>query len=125
MQELRPHLKKEEFLATVRLQESEGYNLAYVPRNNVPIACAGYRILHNLSSGKTLYVDDLVTGAIERSSGYGATLLSWLRQEAQTAGCSFFHLDSGVQRHEAHKFYFKNGMSIVYYHFAESLSAEI
>jgi hypothetical protein len=33
-----------------------------------------------------------------------------------------FHLDSGVQRHRAHKFYLNRNLDIVCYHFAERLA---
>ncbi len=43
-----------------------------------------------LSSGKTLYVDDLVTDAAARSQGYGEAMLQWLIALAREAGCDTF-----------------------------------
>ncbi|GJL65636.1 MAG: hypothetical protein NPIRA05_06070 [Nitrospirales bacterium] len=105
----------------VREMESEGYRLAYIEVEGNVVAVAGYRMLTNLFMGKTLYVDDLVTASTHRSKGYGKALVLWLREIAHEYGCHYYHLDSGTQRHEAHKFYFRQGFRIASYHFSEQL----
>jgi len=119
--ELRPHLKKAAFLATVRAMESEGYKLTYIEDIEGVVAVAGYRIATNLFMGKHLYVDDLVTTASARSEGYGGQLIAWLRHEANQQGCKVLHLDSGTHRAEAHKFYFDQGFKIASFHFSQQL----
>ena len=59
MVELRPHIKRDSFLTTVRAMENEGYKLAFIEDDGVVAAVAGYRIATNLFMGKHLYVDDL------------------------------------------------------------------
>ena len=121
MSELRPHLQRESFLTQVRDMEIEGYKLAYLKDDDKVVAVAGYRICSNLFMGKHLYVDDLVTSDAKRSKGYGETMLSWLRAQAVDASCHYLHLDSGTHRHQAHKFYFRHGLTIASYHFSEKL----
>ena len=121
MLQLRPHVLRETFVETVRSLETEGYKLAYIEDNNTVVAVAGYRICSNLFMGKHLYVDDLVTLDSARSQGYGKKLLRWLRNIAITEDCNYFHLDSGTHRAEAHKFYFREGLSIASFHFSENL----
>ena len=125
MVELRPHLKRENFLHTVREMEKDGYQLAYIADNGQVVAAAGYRVATNLFMGRHLYVDDLVTAASARSQGYGKQMIDWLRNRALEAGCSYFHLDSGTHRGQAHKFYFKQGFTIASYHFSEQLSGKV
>jgi hypothetical protein len=48
-------------------------------------------------------------------------VLDWLAGVAREEGCGSLHLDSGVQRHGAHRFYFRKGMSISSYHFSKLL----
>ena len=122
MVELRPHLQREEFLSTIRHMESDGYKLVYIEHDTKIVAAAGYRIRTNLFMGKNLYVDDLVTLKEDRSRGNGEQLVNWLRDEARKENCNFFHLDSGTQRGEAHKFYFRQGFTIASYHFSQELS---
>ena len=122
MSELRTHLKKEEFLNTVRHMETEGYKLVFIEDKGKVVATAGYRIYTNLFMGKHLYVDDLVTLGNSRSQGYGEKMVNWLRNEARKENCNFYHLDSGTHRSEAHKFYFRQGFTIASYHFSEQLN---
>lgn len=121
MHQLRPHLVKEDFVATVRSMQQEGFNLAFLELGNQVVAVAGYRIYSNLHMGKHCYVDDLVTAVEHRSEGYGDQLLAWVRNQAIEAGCNVLHLDSGTHRGRAHKFYFQRGFTIASYHFTQSL----
>ncbi len=122
MAELRPQISRDSFVQTVREMEEQGYQLAYLKELGAVVAVAGFRINSSLFMGKNLYVDDLVTSAKARSQGFGKTLIIWLRELAKQTGCKVYHLDSGTQRGQAHKFYFRQGMTIVAYHFLENLS---
>ena len=122
MSELRPKIIKSEFLNTVREMESQGFKLVFIEENTKVVAAAGYRISTNLFLGKNLYVDDLVTSESVRSKGYGEVLITWLRNLAIENKCNTLHLDSGTQRGQAHKFYFRNGLTIVNYHFSADLN---
>lgn len=118
MRELRPHFTEEAvFVAQVRKQIAQGYRLTAVEVSDEVCALAGWRISENLAWGKFLYVDDLVTRAVDRSKGYGAQLIEWLIGEARREGCAQFHLDSGVQRFGAHRFYLAQRMDITSHHF--------
>ena len=121
MSGLRPHLGRDEFLATIRHMQAEGYRLAFIRENERVVAVAGYRMLTSLLMGKHLYIDDLVSSQDSRSKGYGEQMIKWLRTRARENGCDYIHLDSGVQRDRAHKFYFTQGFSIAFYHFSEKL----
>lgn len=122
MRELRPHVPDAAaFITRVRDQGRTRYRLAYLEDDGRPVAAAGYRIGESLSWGRFLYVDDLVTLASERSKGHGATLLAWLRDEAIREGCAELHLDSGVQRKDAHRFYDREGLTFTGRHYAVKL----
>lgn len=124
MRELRPHIAEDAFLARVREQEKSGYRLACVREPAGPVAVAGFRIGENLAWGRFLYVDDLVTLSSHRSRGYGAALLAWLAAYARKEGCAQLHLDSGMQRKDAHRFYQREGMEITGFHFGIRLGME-
>ncbi len=121
MRELRPHIAQEEFVQRVRTQESAGYRLAVRRTAEGPVAVAGFRIGENLAWGRHLYVDDLVTHPRHRSQGHGTALLNWLREHALTQGCAQVHLDSGMQRKDAHRFYEREGMVKASFHFSQRL----
>jgi GNAT superfamily N-acetyltransferase len=117
MHQLRPALVAEEFVARVEAQRAQGYQLASLEHDGKMVCVAGFRIQRMLSSGNTLYVDDLVTDAAHRSAGHGEAMLTWLIAYAREAGCESFSLDSGTQRQSAHAFYFREGMRIASFHF--------
>ena len=118
MHHLRPHLVAEEFVPRVRRMHGNGFHLAFLEEDGIVRAVAGYRYLDMLFAGMTLYVDDLVTDPEHRSTGHGAALLIWLKEQAKQHGCEKLTLDSGVQREAAHRFYFRERMTIVGYHFS-------
>lgn len=123
MRQLRPNIAEDHFLSRIRNQESTGYRLAFAsqPDGSV-IAVAGFRAGENLAWGRFLYVEDLVTSAAHRSKGVGSGLLAWLYEFAANEGCQQIHLDSGSQRHEAHRFYEREGMTRAGFHFIKNIS---
>lgn len=123
MAELRPHLTLESFLEQVRRQQSaHGYAVAFLEDAGQVTAVAGFRIAEFLAWGRILYVDDLVTTAVLRAKGPGQLMMNWLLDHARAQGCLEFHLDSGVQRFEAHGFYLKNRLHIRSHHFSRKLT---
>ena len=121
--QLRTHLSQEEMVSAVeRMRREAGFRLiaAYGDEGGGPVGAAGFRVYEMLAYGKILYVDDLVTAGDVRSGGVGKALLGWLEREARRAGCTGLHLDSGVQRARAHRFYFREGMAIYNFHFAKA-----
>jgi len=121
MRFLRPHVQAQSFVERVRRQQSAGYKLAYLEDEGGVRSVAGYRILENLAWGKFLYVDDLVSVESARSAGHGGALFDWLVERARADACDEFHLDSGVQRFGAHRFYLTKRMDITSHHFAFKL----
>ena len=105
MSQLRPHIQFSEFFHLVQGQMENGYNLVYLKDDQNVLAVTGFRISTNLAWGKFLYVDDLVTDEKNRSKGVGKCLFQWLIKEAKKQGCLELHLDSGIQRKDAHRFY--------------------
>jgi GNAT superfamily N-acetyltransferase len=121
VRELRPHIAEDQFLSRIRRQEKSGFHLGFVEQPEGVVAVAGFRVGENLAWGRFLYVDDLITLPSHRSQNLGSKLLSWLREFAIKEGCAQMHLDSGIQRKDAHRFYEREGMSIASFHFTENI----
>lgn len=125
MRELRPNIPAESYLATVRrMMQSDGYRVVALRERDAVRAVAGYRVMEMLYCGRILYVDDLNTGEASRSRGFGRALMHWLRNKARESDCQQLHLDSGVQRAAAHRFYFRERLAINAYHFRLVLDDE-
>ncbi|HKR03840.1 MAG TPA: GNAT family N-acetyltransferase [Bacteroidia bacterium] len=115
--ELRPLLKEEEFLNKVRRMQEEGFMLAYIEADKKAVAAAGFRMNELFYRGKSVYIDDLVTLPDYRSKNYGGQLIDWIIQYAKDNNCKQVHLDSGVQRFDAHRFYLRKKFVISSHHF--------
>ena len=103
---LRDRIRPETFLAEVRRQQIQGYELIAAYEGDRIVALAGVRRTHTLSRGEHLFVDDLVTDADYRGHGYGRALLRWLAERSAAEGLPRIHLDS---RYTAKGFYEKLG----------------
>lgn len=124
MKQLRTQVVESEYLERVRRQEqTNNYHLAAVIEDSAVKCVAGYRISECLLFGSFLYVDDLVTDEAARSKNYGKQMMDWLVEEARRNGCSQIHLDSGVQRFAAHRFYLRERMDIICYHFSKIIES--
>lgn len=118
MLQLRSGVAPENYLATVRGMMETGYRQAALLEEGEVRAVAGFRIFEMLyAGGPILYVDDLSTDDRVRSRGHGRALLDWLKAHAREKGCVEIHLDSGVQRASAHRFYFREGLTVNCFHF--------
>jgi GNAT superfamily N-acetyltransferase len=116
--ELRPAFDTERLVSQIKEQMRAGYRVAYVEEGGVVLCVAGFVLGTKLAWGKHMYVDDLVTTEHRRSTGAGATMIAWLKLYARDHGCKQLHLDSGVQRFGAHRFYLREGFNIGSHHFS-------
>ena len=118
MLELRTMYTKASLIARMREQMQRGYRVAWVEADGEVLCVAGFVVGLKLAWGKHVYVDDLVTAARHRSSGAGAAMIAWLKSYATELGCRELHLDSGVQRFAAHRFYLRERFNIESHHFS-------
>ncbi|MFG3491827.1 GNAT family N-acetyltransferase [Streptomyces sp. NPDC047972] len=122
--ELRPHLTAELFREVYGTGYAQGlrFSAAYAEAGRC-VGAAGWRIVVNTSTLRQLYVDDLVTASASRSTGVGHALLAHLDARARAEGCHTLDLDSGTHRTGAHRFYLRERLDIVAFHFSRPLTA--
>lgn len=77
-----------------------------------------FRVIEKTFTGRELYCDDLVTDESRRSTGVGRALMDYMKRIARERECDFLALDSGCQRQQAHRFYFREGLTITSFHFS-------
>jgi GNAT superfamily N-acetyltransferase len=118
--QLRPTLPAE-YVARLSQVFLNGGRMALIVEGDQVLAVAVWRIVENTYEGRRLYVDDLVSDEACRSRGVGNRLLAWLEAQAKSFDCDVLALDSGVQRHRAHRFYFREGMHIPSFCFRKAL----
>ena len=110
--QLRPHLAGDYAAIMAGIFADGGEMIAAVDATGEVLGVAVYRCFRNTFSGIRFYVDDLIVDATRRSAGVGKTMISWLRHEASRRGATVLELESGTQRTQAHKFYFREGFVI-------------
>ncbi|QGF23168.1 GNAT family N-acetyltransferase [Raineyella fluvialis] len=123
LQQLRTHLGAAD-LEAVLSSEAQRPSFFAAFEGGVCLGVCGWRVIANTSAGRKLYIDDLVTADSARSQGIGAALLEHAEDLARRHRCAVLDLDSGVQRHAAHRFYLRERLDIVSFHFAESLQVD-
>jgi GNAT superfamily N-acetyltransferase len=119
--QLRPHLAAD---YAGRMQEvfAGGAEMAVAEEGGRVLGITVFRILEKTHSGRELYCDDLVTDEAQRSSGVGHALVAYMERTCRERDCDTLALDSGTQRQQAHRFYFREGMTITSFHFDKKIS---
>jgi GNAT superfamily N-acetyltransferase len=118
--QLRPQIPEPYFETMLRILGS-GAQMAVAMDGEEVAGVAIFRVIDNTHVGRKLYVDDLVTDSERRSSGAGHSLLGFLEAEARHYECVTLDLDSGTQREQAHKFYFREGFTVKGFSFSKPL----
>ncbi|HTT04563.1 MAG TPA: GNAT family N-acetyltransferase [Steroidobacteraceae bacterium] len=119
LRQLRPAFDTPALIAQIQEQQRQhGYRVAFVENGTEVLCVAGFVTGLKLAWGRYMYVDDLVTADTHRSRGTGAAMIAWLKAYARGIGCHQLHLDSGVQRFGAHRFYLRERFEISSHHFA-------
>lgn len=117
IQELRPHLNDPEaFVEQIKRQMAEGYLLFALEYEDQIVSCIGFRFFETLAWGKLMYIDDLATLKAHQGKGFASMLLSIAIEIAKEEGCQQVHLDTGYQRHQAHRVYLENNFQFHCHH---------
>jgi GNAT superfamily N-acetyltransferase len=116
--QLRPQYTEQLLIKQIKKQQGAGYQLAYITVDDDVLCVAGFVIGEKLAWGKYIYIDDLVTNEKYRSTGAGTFMLDWFKSYCKELGCEQLHLDSGIQKFPAHRFYLTNRFNIASHHFS-------
>lgn len=118
---LRPHLNVETYLTLMLYMIDEGYKLIYIEEDGKAVSFCGYRHVTMLHRGRSIYIDDLCTLPEARGKGHAGALLNYVLEMARKEELQTVHLDSGHQRHAAHKLYLDKGFKITSHHFSRNI----
>jgi len=90
----------------------------------VVLGLAVYRVYEDTFNGTRFYVDDLITDERNRSKGVGHLLMDYLKQQTRLRKVNRVTLESGTQRQQAHRFYFREGFIIPSFSFAAEVNED-
>ncbi|MBB5018432.1 hypothetical protein HNQ59_001721 [Chitinivorax tropicus] len=118
--QLRPQLPSD-YLSAMQGVVKDGGEIIVAIDGQLVKGLAVFRSFLDTFNGLRFYVDDLVTDETQRSQGIGHALIAWLEAEARRRGATSLSLESGTQRTQAHKFYFREGFIIPSFSFRKPL----
>ena len=118
---LRPNLNAKTFKEEFITQINEGYQMIFIGDDKTAFAIAGFRTLNFFFSGKTLYIDDLITNPSHTRNGYAGKLLDWIKKYAKDNEYNHLSLDSGFQRKDAYRLYLNKGLEVESLHFGRKV----
>lgn len=120
--QLRPHLPAD-YIRRMKQVFASGAEMAVAMADGQVVGITVFRVIEKTFSGRELYCDDLVTDERRRSNGVGHALIAYMEKVGRERKCDTLALDSGTQRQQAHKFYFREGLPITSFHFSKKLGA--
>ncbi len=121
-QEIYPKMPAE--ILTSRLEkmfEYENYLCWGYYENDILLGVCGGWFMERLYCGKQLEIDNFIVSEKHRSQGIGARLLTHIEAYAKENDCFTIELNSYVHAGQSHKFYFKNGYTVLGFHFEKKL----
>ncbi|MDW5290437.1 GNAT family N-acetyltransferase [Formosa sp. PL04] len=71
--------------------------------------------------GKSVEIDHVFIDDTYRSKGVGKQFFTWIYDYAKSKGCEAAELNTYVQNHPSHKFYYNEGFNILGYHFLKKM----
>lgn len=118
--QLRPHLPAD-FIGRMEEVIATGAEMAVCVVDGNVRGITVFRVFEKTFSGREFYCDDLVTDETARSTGVGHALMQYMETTAAQRGCDTLALDSGTQRQQAHKFYFRESLTIAAFRFSKPM----
>lgn len=117
---LRPQLPPD-YAAKMTRVYAGGGRMVVAAEGETVVGLAVWRSAENTFAGTYMYIDDLVTDDTRRSIGVGRAVLRRCEDIARELGCAEIVLDSGTQRVEAHRFYFRERYGVRAFNFSKRL----
>jgi GNAT superfamily N-acetyltransferase len=118
--QLRPHLP-EDYVGRMKEIFAGGAEMAVARVGPDIVGLTVFRVIEKTFTGRELYCDDLVTDEARRSTGMGHALMAYMEKVARERQCDVLALDSGTHREQAHKFYFREGLTVTAFRFSRKL----
>ncbi|KXW56703.1 GNAT family N-acetyltransferase [Ferrovum sp. PN-J185] len=117
---LRPNIPSP-YSESMREVFQTGAEMAVAMEDNVLCGLVVFRITTNTMVGRKIYSEDLVADPKAPVKGVGHLMMDYLKEVGRQRGCVSIELESGTQREQAHRFYFKEGFVIKAFGFKQSL----
>jgi GNAT superfamily N-acetyltransferase len=121
VQQLTPTLTAEAYASMLPDMLQHGYRQVGAFLNEDCVGVSGFWVNTKLYCGRYIEMDNVVVDAAHRSAGIGKMLTDWIVEKGRAEGCRVAMLDAYVHNKEAHRFYFREGYTILGFHMLRKL----
>lgn len=124
LRHLRAQFSAEEIARRIRRAERSGFRILMARDGDEDVGVVTFGPIDDVCWGRTLYVHDLVAHPTRRGQGIGGRLLEAVFSLARAEGFDHVRLCSGLERHDAHRFYEAHGMTCFSKQFKASVQGD-
>ncbi|WP_299228621.1 GNAT family N-acetyltransferase [uncultured Psychroserpens sp.] len=100
---------------------TQNYECAVIYAEDQPIGVSGLWYCTRHYAGKSVELDHVFIIEEYRNKSLGKQFLQWIYDYVSEKGCTTIELNTYVQNHPSHKFYYNEGFEILGYHFLKTL----
>ena len=97
------------------------YECAVIMEGNEVVGITGLWFCTRHYSGKSVELDHVYIKPQHRNKGLGKLFMNWIKTYCREKGYETMELNTYVQNHPSHKFYYNEGFQILGYHFLKKL----
>lgn len=110
-------------ILALRLEQlsQPGYELLGAYDEGQLIGICGMWTMFRLYIGKLMEIDNVAVDERYRSTGVGKQMMDWVENYARAQGCQSIELNTYVNNHRSHKFYYNQGFVTLGYHMQKRL----
>ncbi|MBL87427.1 MAG: GNAT family N-acetyltransferase [Winogradskyella sp.] len=101
--------------------KNQNYECAIITLKNEIVGITGLWYCTRHYSGKSVEIDHVYIKPQHRNKGLGKSFMNWIQEYCKAKGYESLELNTYVQNHPSHKFYYNEGFKILGYHFLKKI----
>ncbi|WP_431109967.1 GNAT family N-acetyltransferase [Winogradskyella poriferorum] len=101
--------------------KNQNYECAVIINNKEIVGVTGLWFCTRHYSGKSVEIDHVYIKPEHRNKGLGKQFMTWINAYCKKKGFESIELNTYVQNHPSHKFYYNEGFKILGYHFLKKI----
>lgn len=121
IKQLNKRMSPKQFEALLKEMQERGYRCVGAYKNNTLVGAAGFWVGYRFWCRKYIDIDNVVVDEKHRAKGIGKKMVQWIEREGRKQSCESAMLDCYTSHHDSHRFYFREGYTIIGYHFTKDL----